>query len=357
MSVMKIIMVIHSNIFGGAERHSVLLAKGLSERGHEVILVCPKNSWTWRAIEGSPVRRVNLPLNGTYDMYSLGRLILLARQAGANLLHGHLTRSAFYVNWASKIAGVPSVVTAHATNTHKHFQGARRIIAVSQAVRKHLISKGYSPHQIEVVYNGVEDLQSLYGNTRNQVRKALGLEDEEVAIVQIGRFIRDKGQDIVLEAIKGLSHLPFRLFFIGSDDTEWGRYTKDLVRRYNLKNRVIFLGHREDARQLLCGMDLMVQPSRREALGLSVLEALSAGVPVVASSVGGLPEVIENNVNGFLFDLENIEALSAIIKGLIVDSKVRLRLSEGARKSYLEKFNIDKMVENTIKVYKKIEVF
>ncbi|RME64785.1 MAG: glycosyltransferase family 1 protein, partial [Nitrospirae bacterium] len=341
MNALKIIMVIHSNIFGGAERHSVLLAKGLKEKGHEVTFVCPKNSWTWKALEGFPIKKVNLPLNGTYDMYSLGRLIVLAKKSKANLLHGHLTRSAFYVNWASRLSGIPAVVSAHATNTHKHFQGARKIIAVSYAVKEHLVSKGYSPQKIEVVYNGVEDLQGLYGKASRQVRRQLGLKDDEVAIVLLGRFIKDKGHDIALETVKGLPDLSFRLFFIGNDNTEWGRYIKNLVRKYGLEKRVVFLGHREDARQLLCAMDLMVQPSRREALGLSVLEAMSAGLPVVASNVGGLPEVIRDGVNGFLFELKDKMALIERLKDLIVNKKLRVQLSTGARKTYLERFTVE----------------
>ncbi len=347
-------MVIHSKVFGGAERHAVVLAEKLREMGNEVIFVCPRGTWTYNAIRERPVEVVPLPLNGTYDMYSLLRLVLLTKAKRADLLHGHLTRSAFYVNWASRLSGVPSVVTAHATNTHKHFNGAKKIIAVSEAVKRHLIEKGYREGDIKVIYSGVEDIMALYGERRPEIRRQLGLRKDEVAVVQLGRFIEDKAQDITLQALNKLGRLPFRVFFIGDDTTEWAGRIKDMVRNFGLEDRVEFLGHREDARRVLCGMDIMVQPSRREALGLSVLEALSAGVPVVASSVGGLPEVVEDGVNGFVVCPEDPEALSERIRALVIDRSLREALSGGARQTYLRRFTLERMAQETAGVYREV---
>jgi glycosyltransferase involved in cell wall biosynthesis len=200
----------------------------------------------------------------------------------------------------------------------------------------------------------VEDLFNLYQNNKKLIRKKLNLKPYEIAVVVVGRFIFDKGHDVILNSIKNLNHLPIKLFFIGDHNTKWGRHIKNLVTELKLSSRVFFLGHRDDVRMLLSAMDILIQPSRREALGLSVLEALSAGIPVLASKVGGLPEIIKNGINGYLFDNENNNSLSALIEMLAKDPILRKKLSKGARKTYLSKFSVDRMIDGIIDVYNEI---
>jgi len=350
---MKIIIVIHSNIFGGAERHTVVLAKELKKRGHTVIFTCPKKSWMWNALRDSDIELINLPLNGTYDMYSLLRLSWIAKSRQADIIHGHLTRSAFYANWASRLSGVPSIVSARATNTYKHFNGARKIIAVSNAVKEHLVSKGYRAEDITVVYNGVEDIYR-YKYERDYIRNSLGLKKDEIAVVLLGRFIRDKGQDIALNAIAEIRQLPLKLILIGDYQNEWGSVVKETIARMDLHEKVILLGHREDARRLLVAMDILIQPSRREAFPHSVLEGLSAGLPILASNVGGHPEIVTDEFNGFLFANEDYHTLANQLRLLIEDFNLREKLSKNSRQLYLERFTIDRMIENTLNVYRQV---
>jgi glycosyltransferase involved in cell wall biosynthesis len=153
----------------------------------------------------------------------------------------------------------------------------------------------------------------------------------------VGRFIRDKGQDI---AIKALSRLSARahLALIGDHATPWGRDMRLRSQSASARDRIHLVGFRDDAREQLADFDLLVAPSRREALSLTLIEAAAAGVPVVASRIGGVPEVVLDGETGILVPPEDAVSLAAAIDSLITDPALRVRLGQAARRCYEDHF-------------------
>jgi len=351
---MKILFILHSHECGGAEKHALLLMAALVQQGHEVIFGGPRDSWLGDNATALGIRIIDVPLKGLFDLYSLFKLVTFVWAMNIDLVHGHLVRGASYAAWVGRLSGRASLATAHATSSFKHFSSVNHIIAVSDAVRDFLISKGYPSNSITTVHHGVPDQGNHDANLRSEIRQQLGINDSDIALCMVARFIRDKGQDLLVEAVHGIENANIRVVLIGKDDTDWGDHVRSLVADYGLDNAVMFLGHREDVARLLSAMDILIVPSRREALSLSIIEACSARLPIIAARVGGIPEVVHDNVNGLIFPSEDVAALSAAITRLAQHPEVMEKMSRQARRIYEQDFSMDSMLHKTLGLYDKL---
>ncbi|MGB5833979.1 MAG: glycosyltransferase family 4 protein, partial [Thiohalocapsa sp.] len=272
-----------------------------------------------------------------------------ARRVGADLIHSHATRGARYARFARALTGTAMVSTAHSTNAGKHFGRADRIIAVSHAVAHSLESRGYDRGRIVVVHNGVPDVRWV--SAACTLRQELGVPPDRPLIGLVGRFIRDKGQDIAIDALSRLS-VPAHLALIGDHATPWGRDMRLQSGSAAAGDRIHFVGFRDDVREQLGDCDLVVAPSRREALSLALIEAAAAGVPVVASSIGGIPEVVTDGETGILVAPEDPARLARAIDSLITDQAIRVRFGHAARRRYENHFSLQPMLDATEAVYR-----
>jgi glycosyltransferase involved in cell wall biosynthesis len=302
----------------------------------------------------SNIASFDVDMHGTYDLISAFNLRKIILGNNIDIIHGHLTRGAFYANLSARLSGRPCVVTAHSTSAYKHFAKANRIIAVSEAVRKSLLKRNLPSEKISVVYNSVSENNDNACNTREVTRRNLVINKSDVALCMVARFIEDKGHDLMIEALKELNDTNVRLFLVGKAQGQWYKTVSDIVQKYRLGDRVIFLGHRDDVSDILKAMDIFIAPSRREALGISILEALSSGLPVIAAHVGGIPEIIEHGINGLLFPVGDKKALSVCIKKTIDDTLLAKSISKNAKKIFKKTFSIDVMVERTINIYREV---
>jgi glycosyltransferase involved in cell wall biosynthesis len=170
------------------------------------------------------------------------------------------------------------------------------------------------------VHNGVPDVRGVQAACT--LRQELGVPLDRPLIGLVGRFIRDKGQDIAIDALSRLS-VPAHLALIGDHATPWGRDMRLRSGFAPARDRIHFVGFRDDVREQLGNCDLVVAPSRREALPLTLIEAAAAGVPVVASRIGGVPEVVLDGKTGILVAPEDPAVLARAIEALIKNPALR----------------------------------
>lgn len=351
---MKVLFILHSHSCGGAEKHVLNLMCELKTCGHMPFLACPRDSWLAEQSTIKGIHTVYTAMHGFYDIVSLMQICLFIRKEKIGLLHGHLTRGAFYAGWASRLTGIPSVATAHSTNTWKHFSHQRRIIAVSSAVKESLIARKLDAKRILIIKNGIPGPPAEITDLRSRTRSKLGLSNNDFALGMTARYIRDKGQDILVEAVSRISsekRKSMKVFFIGEARGEWFKQIRDLVNAKKLADCCHFLGQREDVPQLLGAMDIFVLPSRREAISLAIMEAFAAQLPVIATAIGGIPEIVIDNCTGRLFPAEDSEKLASLIDELMDDEQQRGRLGRQAYKLYREKFSIDQMTRKICNIY------
>ncbi|RJX31962.1 MAG: glycosyltransferase family 1 protein [Oxalobacter sp.] len=350
MAQMKVIFVLHSHKAGGAERHLLQLMQGTSRNGVECIYAGPSDGWLGEQAARLGFRCAHIPYHGFFDILSLVRLSLLVRREKADLVHGHLTRGAFYAGWAGQLTKTPVVATAHSTNAGKHFGKAKRIIAVSDAVKTFLLSRGYAPDIVRTVHHGVPDYAQNAMPLPEEYLGTLHLNDGPT-LVMVARFVKDKGHDIALQALAKLRDRPWNLLLAGAADNMWANEMKRLASQLGIQNRVHFIGHRDDVPNVYASADMLLAPSRREALSLTLLEAAAFCLPIVATDVGGIGEAVENGKTGLLTSSENYEELAESIARLLDSPALRKKMGDAGRHRYEKFFSLDRMAKSTIAIY------
>jgi len=348
---MRILQILHNHKFGGAEQHLLQLCVGLRTAGHEVEVAAPKGSWVEQRLIELGFKVHHFDFRAHYDLLSLFRLIRLLQQERFDLVHTHLVRGAVYGRIATSLTNTPLVSTVHDLTTWKNYPRKRAVIAVSEAVKRHLVSRGYSTALVGVIFPGARDcgLGSDVDAVRAQSRDELGLSPADTAVFLIGRVAEVKGHDLALAAMRTLrakSGDSIKLFFAGQE-TSWGR---ELHARDGGKEAV-WLGRRDDIPRLLAAADICIQPSRSEGLPLALMEAASAGKAMIAAQVGGVPEVIVTGQNGLLIPPNDADALASAIDRLAHDPALRQRLGHEARKAFDAKFSIERMLSATLDAY------
>lgn len=349
---MRIIHVLHSKGYGGAESHALMMMKGQRALGHEVMYAGRLDSWLGRACQEHGIPATNIRMSGLFDLRSHWALRRLAREWKADVLHGHLIRASWYVGLAAGHRGKSgqraiAISTAHATTADKHMGRCAHIIAVSHAVQDQLVLRGYAPARITVIHNGIPDGPVA---DRAAVRRELGIPDGQFAAVNVGRFIHDKGQDLLIRAMAQQADPTQHLYLIGDPATDFGR----ALQAANPDTpKVTYLGYRGDVQRLLPAFDAYALSSRREALSISVIEAFAARVPVVATAVGGVPEIVMHDQTGLLVPTEDAAALAAGLDRLRRDEGLRQRLAATGRRFYEAHLTDGAMVDKTLAVYER----
>jgi len=343
---MRIIHVLHSHGYGGAENHALIMMRGQRARGHDVMYAGRRDSWLGQACQAEGLAVTDLRMAGLFDPVSHVKLWHLVRTWQPDIIHGHLIRGSSYAGLAGHLNKRPlAISTAHATTAVKHMQRCAHIIAVSGAVRDNLTRHGYPQDKTSVIYNGMPDGPAV---DRQALRRELGIDDDCFAIVNAGRFIRDKGQDLLVQAAMAQTDPKVRLYLIGDVATDFGRTVKALPQR---ADRVHYLGYRKDVQRILPAFDAYALASRREALGLSLIEAFAARLPVVATTVGGVPELVRHEQTGLQVPSDDAPALAQAITRLSQDAALATRLADAGRAFYAQHLTDTIMVDNTLALY------
>jgi glycosyltransferase involved in cell wall biosynthesis len=351
---MRILQLIHNHKFGGAEQHVRQLCEGLRNTGHSVEVAAPKSAWIGERLQEAGFRVHDFDFRGHYDVSSLFRLVALLHKHQFDLVHTHLVRAAWYGKIAVALTGTPIVSSVHDMATWKRYPRNHPLIAVSNAVKEHLISRRFEAGKISVIFPGAMNynLGEKEAQTRKNVRHDLGLTESEVAVLMVGRVAEIKGHDIALESMRLLGQAEgprFRLFCAGQE-TQWGR----ALRASAAGKYATWLGRRSDVADLLAAADIIIQPSRSEGLGIALMEAASVKKPMVASNVGGIPEIIKDQVTGRLIQPNDPMALAEAIKALAYDTDEATRLGQAAQDRFVEEYSVPTMIAKTLAVYESI---
>lgn len=350
---MRILQLYRDLHWGGIQSHVRTLCQELCAAGHEVVFAGPRPSVLADQLAEAGVECADLPMRGLLDVRSHWRLARLLRSRRFDLIHSHARRATFYATRAGLMTGVPVVATAHTTNAWKSFDRAHRVIAISDAVREGLVSHGVDAARITVVHHGIPAIDPGVLAARGERRQALGLTDDVVAVALSARFIPDKGHDLLVEAVRREAN-PLRgvkVFLIGADESDYCAHIRQMVASAGLDGMIALVPFQSDVLPLLAAMDVAVVPSRREGLSLSLLEAASLGLALIGSGVGGIPEVIADEVTGLLFEAEDAASLGQSLVRLVGDGDLRRRFGVAARRGIETRFSMESMLSRTQAVY------
>lgn len=344
---MRIIQVIRSMTFGGAENHVLSLSLGLRARGHEILVAAPAGSWIDAQCQANGLPVETVPMRGIADVFSYWKLHRLIQRWRADIVHAHQVRPSQYVGIAALGTRAVPVSTVHSTTSSKHMRRCRHLIAVADAVKENLVRHRYPEERITRIYNGVPD---VVRGARSLLRRELHIPEGQVAVVLAGRFHRDKGQDWLVEAGKACVD-NIHVYFIGDMATPFGQEVTALA---GGDARFHFLGYRPDVQRILPAFDLYAAPSRREAFSLALVEASAARLPIVGMRVGGIPESVLDGETGLLVEAGNTAAFALAIQKLASNPALREKMGYRARERYEQLFTVEQMLAQTEQVYQRL---
>lgn len=361
----NILYVIWSLGLGGAEQVVINLAKGLDKTKFQPFVCCLNDEGRFADVlkkEGIRVFALNKARG--LDFSVIPKLVHIIGENDIRIVHTHLWGASFWGRIAARVARVKVIITEHNVDVWKsmlHFLIDRFLfkktdcfIAVSETVRNFYSAKLCVPaEKIKVVYNGIDVAAFSRQSSVSSLKKEFEIKNDEKVISVIGRLVPQKGFDIFLEAFSRLS-LNARALIVGE-----GPLLESLkvstFQSSTLKDKVIFTGLRKDIPEILSITDILVLPSKREGLPMILLEAMAAGAIVVASRVGGTPEVVEDGINGFLVEPQDVEGLKDKIEYILnADSRELDKIREAAQRTIAEKFSLEKMVAEHEKIYEQI---
>lgn len=350
---------------GGAETHAIDLIEGLAAKGHSIVLVTGKiDEGCRRGPADGVFAHFELPfqtLNPFHKSKVNRRLAVIVAEHKIEIVHAHHQTAANYAEllWRSK--QIPYVVTVHgpwhsAPFKKANYKAFRRLIAVSHSLQQLLISRyGVQPEHVRTIHNGI-DASRFEGIARADAvrfRSSFGMGTDEIVLSLIGRIAKAKGHFDLLSALKLLPpDIPYRCLIVG-EGKEHVRLER-LAESLGLSQKVTFCGYQSNIPVVLAATNILLLPSYREGLPLAIVEAMLSHVPVIAASVGGIPEIITHSQNGLLFQAGDIRTLATLIRQLVGDANLRQRLAQAGHRTAVERCLVGRMVDETEAYYKSI---
>jgi glycosyltransferase involved in cell wall biosynthesis len=338
----------------GGQNQILLLMRGLRARGHGAELV---------ALEGSPLARRAASEN--FPVYSIPGLFARARATqrlkklladGFDVVHAH-DPHALTAAWLAGTHRRTTLIVARRVIYELHalglsrYRAAHRILAVSRFVAESVTASGIPSAQVEVVYDGVELPAAASPEQRLRARARWGVRGDEILLGCVGYLVPGKGQEHLLGAMAAVrARFPnCRLLLAGDGPCrpQLERTAGDL----GLSSCVVFAGFVEDPGEVYRGLDCFIFPAVDEALGTSLLAAMAHSLPAIAVASGGVPEVIEDGVNGLLIPNPEAGAIARCLLGLLGERVLAARLGAAARETIAARFTADRMVEQTLRNY------
>lgn len=370
---MKVLYLDHADIMGGAEwslLHLIRWAEGI-----EPVVACLPDGLLAQALSVHRIRTVPLDLGELRGAkhplaagWNLGRgmlsLLRLIRREKVDWVHTNTMRVAIYGALAARLAGVPClwhVRDIYGKGRVERFyvalmgRLAHRIVAISQAVAAPL--PPWAAQKVRIVHNGV-DLTAFAPSqvNRQDARRALGLPAQGLVVGNVAWLAPWKGQHRFLEGVARLSHrFPTTVFAIIGEAAHpsYADYVEGLRQQAApLADRVRFLRRQGDMPQAMAALDLLVHTAEAEPFGRVLIEAMAMGLPVVAFSDGGVPEIVADGVTGFLVPPGDLDALAEAMATLLADAALRRRMGEAARARVEAHFSVQWVAREITDIYR-----
>ncbi len=355
---LRIVQLIAPSKIAGAERLTVSLCGGLSKRSHVVWLLIKHNHELVEIARREGVDASPLRFAGKLNLLAVGRLARWFRRHNVDIVATQLSTASLWGTLAARCVGVPSVATVHALNSKTCYVYANRIIAVSHAVKDHLVGQGIAAEKIRVVYNGIDFSPFIPPPDARAVefaKIAAGLRSDALVVGVVAHLTAKKGHKWFINSVAPLLRTfpNLQILFLG-EGAERDNLTQQ-VRELELESRFVFAGFHADVVPWMSALDVLVLPPlSKEGFGRVLVEGGAMGLPVVGTDIGGIGEVIVHGETGFVIAPEDADGLQTALSALLDNVELRQTMGAAGRARALSEFSREKMIEQTERVYREL---
>jgi len=370
-NIVQVLLLTDADVFAGTERHILDLGVSLTAQRINTKIGCPVPSPLSERAAAQGIDTIALAKQGPIGFVTVQRLRKVLWSKQVDLIHAHNGRTAFQAALAIRLAGRGKlIVTEHFLQPNRISRsGLRRIVsralhrwlgrqvvqfvAISAAVREQMLARGDCPtDKITTVLNGIADPKTETLRSPGEARRELGVPAGSLLVVCAARLEAEKGLGTLVEAMSRVAGDRPAVCVIAGTGSQ-----RDEVQRQidsaNIATRVRLLGFRKDVLSLMHAADLFVLPSPAEPFGLSIVEAMALGKPVIACAQGGPLEIVQHESTGLLMPPSDPAAMGAAIQQLLQDDDLRRQFGDNGRARYLQYFTADRMAEDMSRVYQR----
>lgn len=355
-----IIMQVDSALsWRGGQQQVLNLVKGLGQRNIRCFLACSPRSVLYDKARALPAAVLPLRVHGEWDLPAAVRLRRLLRDKEVNILHCHDSHAHTIGLLAAWGLDNCKLIVSRRVDFHigsnfiskiKYKLRVDRFVTVSAGIKNVLVQDGIAPDRITVVHSGI-DIERFLGREKDiTLYQELGLDPAQPVIGNIAALAPHKDQQCLLHAAKiVLEKTPAAQFlFVGAGELEGE--LKQLAADLKITAKVKFTGFRKDVPQIMAILDIFAVSSYLEGLGTSTLEAMAVGLPIVATRTGGIPEIVQDGVNGLLVPPRDSSSLAHAILELLKNKEKRASMGQASLRT-AKNFTMDRMVEGNLAVY------
>lgn len=367
---MKILYSCLSKSWGGMEMVTITGIKQLLKNNINVELLCADESRLQLEANNLGIIIHPIKIKKVPNPFSVLKISTIINSGNYNLIHCHASKDLWLIVPALKLIKnkTPLVLTKHVGSfiVKKDFlhnwlyKRVTKAIAISSVIKKNLLdTTSLTEDKISIIYNGVDlDIFNPARANRNKLRNELNIAEDEILIGMTARFSPGKGHEEFLFAANELNKKYSQIKFVVVGEASHGEDAyangvKQLAVNYNLKN-ISFIGFRSDIPDVLAALDIFVFPSHAEAFGIALIEAMAMCKASVCSDSDGVLDIVLDNKTGLLFKVKDAIDLTQKLERLILNSSERKLLGDNARQRVIEKFNLEKITDQTIELYSKL---
>ena len=340
----------------------LLLLRGLQKKGIDVTLISSPDSTLAAKVaeEGIPVQEI--AVRNEADVKGIRQVFQYVNSNDFQILHTHNSHAhGIAVAVALFLPQIKTVVHRRVDfkpgrdliNRIKYRHLPDRYISISKAIKQVLIDAGVPEDRIDVIHSAVTGMQRVEG-ARQSVIEEFRLPEDAIIVGNVANLSDHKGHTYLIDAARIVCHDLPKIYFLVVGRGELEKSLKAKVNELGLSNRFIFTGFREDIERMISSFDIFTMTSHLEGLCTSILDAMSIGVPVVATKAGGIPEIIQDNENGLLAELKDPISIAERFVTLINSPDLKQKIIANGQATVKDRFSIDRMVGQTIEVYRSL---
>jgi glycosyltransferase involved in cell wall biosynthesis len=346
------------HLYGGALQVAYLL-NGLKRRSLRNVLVCPEGSAIAQQAAAVVDRIHEIPMSGDMDLSLIRRLRTIIRAEEADLVHLHSRRGAdVFGGIAARLEKTPCVLSRRVDNPESRFVVALkyrlydRVITISDGIRRVLLNEGVPAARVICVHSAVDADRFDRQPERDWLLRQFALPGDARVLGMIAQLIPRKGHRYLLAALPDvLAACPdVHVLLLGKGPLEGA--LRQQIGQSGLQGRIHLAGFRDDLERILPCLYGVVHPADMEGLGVSLLQAAAAGVPLIGSAVGGIPEIVRDDVNGILVPPGDVAALRQALFRLLDDERRAGRWGAAGKRIVRDEFSIEAMAEGNFRVYR-----
>jgi glycosyltransferase involved in cell wall biosynthesis len=326
-----------------------------------------------RGVKLVDIRTLLRRLNPACDLLSLFTIYLYLIKEKPAILHTHTSKAGLLGRLAAKLAGIPVVV--HTPHGHVFFgyfgplktrmfimlerlasRITDRIVALTDREKEdYILFKIANADKLVVINSGIElgKFEEIPFNEKQDLKSELGIPDNSLVVGTVGRLVPVKGPEFLIEAARYIHSKHHNTSFVFTGDGPLKQDLEQKARKLGIEKNILFLGWRDDVARIICIYDIFCLPSLNEGMGRVLVEAMALGKPIVASDIGGIPDLVVHGKNGFLVPPKNSLQLARHIQILIEDKEKREKMGQAGKEMALN-FSKEIMVEKISNLYKEL---